>query len=55
MDELFLCPNCYELHDEPAEPVLGHLVRCLTCEIAAELSAPVRVRVVVPRSLPAAA
>lgn len=36
MDDVFLCPDCYELHDEPAEATLGHLVRCLACELAAE-------------------
>ena len=40
MDDLFLCPDCFALHEEPAEPVLGHLARCPDCEIATELAAP---------------
>lgn len=50
MDEPFLCPDCHALHDEPAEPVLGHVARCLDCEIAAESAAPLA-----PSALPVAA
>jgi hypothetical protein len=50
MDDLFLCPDCAALHAEPAEPVLGHLARCLDCEIAAEQPATAA-----PQPLPLAA
>jgi hypothetical protein len=40
MEDLFLCPDCRELHDEPAEAIFGHLIRCLDCELAAELTWP---------------
>lgn len=36
--DAYLCPDCHVLHDEPAEPVLGHVARCPTCEIDAELA-----------------
>jgi hypothetical protein len=50
MDELFLCPDCYELHDEPAEATLGHLVRCLACDLAAE-TALAEARPPIPRGI----
>lgn len=34
MDEPLFCPDCHQLHAEPAEASLGHLVRCLTCELS---------------------
>ena len=37
MDEQLLCPDCRELHTEPAEATLGHLVRCWACVLAAEV------------------
>jgi hypothetical protein len=37
MDDLYLCPDCFELHAEPLEATLGHLARCPDCALAAEL------------------
>lgn len=34
MDDMFLCPDCRAEHQEPLEAVLGHVARCLTCELA---------------------
>ncbi len=50
MDELFLCPDCYELHDEPAEATLGHLVRCLACDLDAK-AALMEARPLIPRGI----
>jgi hypothetical protein len=33
MDDLFLCPDCHAEHAEPLDASLGHVVRCLTCEL----------------------
>lgn len=39
MDDLFLCPDCLELHAEPLEATLGHVARCPGCTLAAEIAA----------------
>lgn len=39
MDDLYLCPDCLALHAEPLDAVLGHVVRCFACAVAAELDA----------------
>jgi hypothetical protein len=33
MDDIFLCPDCHAEHQEPLEASLGHVARCLTCEL----------------------
>ncbi|HZO94747.1 MAG TPA: hypothetical protein VFB22_13455 [Candidatus Baltobacteraceae bacterium] len=38
MDTICLCPDCGAEHDEPAEPALGHVVRCLDCQIEVDLA-----------------
>jgi hypothetical protein len=35
MDELYFCPDCLAEHTEPLDAGLGHVARCLTCEIVA--------------------
>jgi hypothetical protein len=37
--EMYLCPDCGAIHDEPGEALLGHRVRCLDCQIEADLAA----------------
>ena len=37
MDELFECPQCGALHNDPADARLGLRVACLDCEIAVAL------------------
>jgi hypothetical protein len=44
MDDPFFCPDCRELHHEPAEAVLGHLVRCLACATGDETTRELTVR-----------
>ena len=39
MDDIYLCPDCRAQHSEPAEAVLGHLVRCTSCLMLLELLA----------------
>ena len=36
--EMYCCPDCGEIHDEPGEALLGHRVRCLACQMEAELA-----------------
>jgi hypothetical protein len=36
--EMYCCPDCGEIHDEPGEALLGHRVRCLDCQIEADLA-----------------
>ncbi len=44
MDDVFLCPDCHAEHNEPLEATLGHVARCLTCEMLAGAHAvPIRV------------
>lgn len=31
--ELFECPDCHRMHDEPAEATLRLHVRCFDCEL----------------------
>jgi hypothetical protein len=53
MDDLFLCPDCLTLHEEPFDAALGHVVRCLDCAVAPD-AAPLpaaRKRPVDPRAL----
>jgi hypothetical protein len=33
MDRPFECPDCRTRHDEPAQPALGTIARCLDCEL----------------------
>jgi hypothetical protein len=35
MDELYFCPDCHAEHAEPLDAALGHIVRCLNCEVVA--------------------
>jgi hypothetical protein len=35
MDELYLCPDCLTEHAQPLDATLGHVARCLACEIVA--------------------
>jgi hypothetical protein len=39
MDETYFCPDCHAEHTEPQDAVLGHVARCLTCAIAADIRA----------------
>jgi len=44
MDELYFCPDCQAEHAEPLDAALGHVARCLTCEIlAGSVDVPVRI------------
>jgi hypothetical protein len=38
----YLCPDCGDGHDEPGEAGLGHLVRCLDCQIEIDLAFEIR-------------
>jgi hypothetical protein len=38
MDDPFFCPDCRELHGDPAEATLGHKLRCLACADAGEVT-----------------
>jgi hypothetical protein len=40
MDQLYDCPDCHRLHDEPAEAILALRVRCLDCELEIRFAAP---------------
>jgi hypothetical protein len=43
MDEPYFCPDCLAEHTEPLDATLGHVARCLTCEIfAGSVDVPVR-------------
>jgi hypothetical protein len=37
--EMYRCPDCGDVHDEPGEALLGHQVRCLDCQIEIDLAA----------------
>ena len=39
MDDLYRCPDCHAIHDQPLEPVLGHLALCPHCLIERALEA----------------
>jgi hypothetical protein len=36
MEQTYLCPDCRAEHAEPHEAVLGHIARCLMCELLLE-------------------
>jgi len=42
MDTSFLCPDCGADHVEPAEAVLGLVIRCLDCQIEVDLALEIR-------------
>lgn len=42
METLLLCPDCGDEHEQPAEPALGHRVRCLDCQIEIDLALELR-------------
>jgi hypothetical protein len=47
MDELYFCPDCLAEHTEPLDATLGHVARCLTCEIfSGSVDVPVRIEAV---------
>jgi hypothetical protein len=37
MDEPLHCPDCHELHTDPADAALGHRIRCQACDLTAAL------------------
>lgn len=39
MNTEYICPDCGDAHDEPGEARLGLQVRCLDCQIEADLAA----------------
>ena len=38
METPYLCPDCGSAHAEPGDAALGHLVRCLDCQVEADLA-----------------
>lgn len=42
METTYCCPDCGDAHDEPAQAVLGHRVRCLDCQIEVDLAFEIR-------------
>jgi hypothetical protein len=36
MDDIYLCPDCHTEHTEPQEAVLGHVARCMGCQMLLE-------------------
>jgi hypothetical protein len=48
METSYLCPDCGDDHDQPAEATLGHQVRCLDCQIEIELAIELRT-IVIPQ------
>ncbi|HEY4441191.1 MAG TPA: hypothetical protein VGN14_12100 [Candidatus Elarobacter sp.] len=42
MDTWYCCPDCGAEHLDPAEPILGHQVRCLDCQLEIDLAFEIR-------------
>jgi predicted RNA-binding Zn-ribbon protein involved in translation (DUF1610 family) len=38
MDIRFVCPDCGDEHDQPAEAQLGVRVRCMDCQLEVDLA-----------------
>lgn len=48
--ELYECPDCRKMHDEPAEALLGLRVLCLDCELELRYHEEMRLTVIVRKA-----